>query len=219
MQGVSVLYNTYWVRFNHKGFSYEDAVKNTLAMFSAAGEAGVQRIVHLSITNPSAHSPLEYFRRKAELESALRESGLPFSILRPAVLFGREDILINNIAWVLRRFPAFAVFGDGEYRLQPIYVGDVAALAVEEGEKAENRVVDAIGPETYTYRGLVETIGRAIGRPRPIVSVPPWLGYLAGRALGTLMHDVLITRDEIEGLVGELLYVDSPAAGSTGLAD
>ena len=142
-----------------------------------------------------------------------------FHIPRPTILFGKEDILINNIAWALRRLPVFGVFGDGQYRLQPIYVDDLAELAVEQGEARENAVIDAIGPETFTYRGLVEEIGKAIGKKRPIVSVPPALGYIVGSAIGKLVNDVLVTRDEIKGLMAGLLYADSPAAGTTKLTD
>ncbi len=217
LQGVSVLYNTYWVRFNHKMFTHADAVKNTITLFEAARQAGVKRIVHISITNPSADSPLEYFSGKAKLETSLQNSGLSYSILRPTVLFGKEDILINNIAWVLRRLPVFGVFGNGQYRLQPIYVDDLAELAVEQGKKEENVVINAIGPETFTYKGLVETIGDIIGQKRPIISVPATTGYLAGWLLGKLVGDVIITREEIDGLMADLLYVDSPPAGSTKL--
>ncbi len=183
LRGVTVLYNTYWVRFNHRLFKHADAVRNTLALFQAAKRAGVPRIVHVSITNPSLDSPLEYFRGKAVLEKALAELGVSFCILRPAVLFGAEDILINNIAWALRRLPVFGVFGDGRYRLQPIYVDDLAALAVQYGQSRENVTVNAVGPETFTYRELAATIGRIIGKPRPILSVPPWIGYTVGRLL------------------------------------
>lgn len=219
LQGVEVLYNTYWVRFNHKMFTHVDAVRNTLVLFNAAKAADVKRIVHVSITNPSEASPLEYFRGKAQLERALKESGMSYAILRPTVLFGKEDILINNIAWALRRFPLFGVFGDGRYRLQPIYVDDLAELAVQWGEKRDNVIVDAIGPETFTYRELVETIGRLIGKVRPIVSLPPALGYFAGWLIGKFVGDVMITREEIEGLMADLLFVDSPPAGKTRLTD
>jgi NADH dehydrogenase len=219
LQGVEVLYNTYWVRFNHKMFTHADAVQNTLVLFKAAKAASVERIVHVSITNPSEESPLEYFRGKAQLEHALIESGIRYAILRPTVLFGKEDILINNIAWALRRFPIFGVFGDGRYRIQPIYVDDLAELAVRLGETRDNVIVDAIGPETFTYRGLVETIGRVIGKKRPIFSLPPSVGYFAGWIIGKLVHDVMITREEIEGLMADLLFVESPPAGKTGLTD
>ncbi|OHB86370.1 MAG: epimerase [Planctomycetes bacterium RBG_16_64_12] len=219
LKGVSVLYNTYWVRFNYKTFTHADAVRNTRTLFDAARRAGVERVVHVSITNPSEDSPLEYFSGKAILERALRESGLSCAILRPAVLFGREDVLINNIAWILRRFPVFGLFGWGDYRLQPIYVDDLAHLAVEQGQKRENTVLDAIGPETFTYRQLVEQIGRILGKSRPIVSLPPALGYLAGLVLGAIVGDVVITREEIQGLMADLLYVDSPPTGTVKLTD
>ena len=212
---VSVLYNTYWVRFNHELFQHEDAVKNTLVLFDAAKAAGVKRIVHISITNPSDESHLEYFSGKARLEKALMNLGVSYSIIRPTVLFGKEDILINNIAWLLRKLPFFAVFGDGEYRLQPIYVDDLAGLAVDEGETRDNSVVNAIGPETFTYKSLVETIGEIIGEKKPIISIRPKLGYLAGNLIGKMVGDILITRDEIEGLMSGLLYVDSPPTGET----
>ena len=219
LRGASVLYNTYWIRFNHAMFQQATAVENTLSLFDAARKAGVRRVVHVSITNPSDDSPLEYFSGKAKLERALIESGLSYAILRPTVLFGKEDVLINNIAWILRRFPVFGVFGDGEYRLQPMFVDDMAELAVRQGERTDNRTIDAIGPETFTYRELVRTIGQIIGRPRPIVSVPPTVGHLIGFLMGQMVGDVVITRAEIAGLMAGLLCTDSPPAGTTKLTD
>ena len=217
LRGVSVLYNTYWVRFSHGGISHARAVTNSLNLFSAAKQAGVRRIVHISITNPSEDSALPYFHGKARLERGIIESGLSYSILRPAVLFGEEDILINNIAWVLRHLPIFGIFGDGSYRLQPIYVDDLAKLAIREGQEQANRIQDAIGPETFTYRGLVEMESSIIQKKRPIVSVSPVLGYWAGWLIGKLMGDVLVTRDEISGLMQNLLVTNSPPSGETRL--
>ena len=217
LRRANVLINTYWVRFDHADFTHALAVRNTRRLFDAAKAAGVARIVHVSITNPSATSPLPYFRGKAELESALRETGSSFAILRPAVLFGQEDVLINNIAWMLRRFPVFGVFGDGSYRLQPIFVDDLARLAVEAASSSENLVVDATGPETFAYRELVSVIGKAIGCRRPIVGIPPRLGVAFGRAIGAIVGDVVITPEEVAGLMQSLLATDSPPAGSTAL--
>ncbi|NUQ37296.1 MAG: NAD(P)H-binding protein [Caldilineales bacterium] len=219
LAGVEVLYNTYWVRFNHKLFRHADAVRNTLILFEAAKQAGVRRVVHVSITNPTEDSPLEYFSGKARLERGLIESGLAYAILRPTVLFGKEDILINNIAWMLRHLPLFGLFGDGSYKLQPIYVDDLAALAVQLGGTEENAVINAIGPETFTYRELAATIARLIGVRRPLIPLPPAVGYAAGRLVGALMRDVTITREEIAGLMAGLLYVDTPPTGVTRLSD
>jgi len=210
LRGVAVLYNTYWVRFNHRNFTHARAVANTTALFTAARAAGVRRVVHVSITNPQENCPLEYFHGKGVLERTLMNSGLDYTILRPAVLFGREDILINNIAWMLRRFPVFGVFGDGQYKLQPIHVDDLAALAVDAGTHTQNTIINAIGPETFTYRDLARTLGQIIGHPRPIISVPPALGYAIGYITGKLLGDVLITREEIRGLMQNRLFVDAP---------
>lgn len=219
LRGADVLYNTYWVRFNHRGFTHAMAVENTIKLFAAAKEAGIRRVVHISITNPSEESDLEYFRGKARLERELVDSGLSFAILRPTVLFGREDILVNNIAWTLRRLPVFGVFGDGMYRLQPIYVEDLAELAVSEGKGDENRIIDAVGPETFTFRGLVEAIGASIGKPRRIITVSPWLGYCVASVIGKIVGDVFLTRAEIEGLMRGLLCTASEPAGQTRLTE
>jgi NADH dehydrogenase len=219
LEGVEVLYNTYWVRFNHKLFKHADAVDNTLILFEAARMAGVRRVVHTSITNPAEDSPWEYFSGKARLENALIASGLSYAILRPAVLFGKEDILINNIAWMLRHLPVFGVFGDGQYGLQPIYVEDFADLAVQEGESRVNAVVNAIGPETFTYRELVRVIGELIGARRPIIGVPPAVGYAVAGMIGRVVGDVVVTQDEIEGLMANLLVVDAPPVGTTRLTE
>jgi NADH dehydrogenase len=217
LRGVDVLINTYWVRFDHRLFSHHEAVANTKILFQAAKAAGVRRIVHISITNPDLASDLPYFRGKAELELALKALGVSYCILRPTVLFGKEDVLVNNIAWALRHLPVFGMFGAGDYRLQPIYVEDLAAAAVEQAVGDGNDLVNAIGPQIFTYLGLVETIKRTLGLKRPIIRVPPELAYWGCRFIGVFVRDVVITRQEIRGLREGRLYVDAPALGTTKL--
>jgi nucleoside-diphosphate-sugar epimerase len=219
LQGVDALVNTYWVRFDHRLFTHDQAVTNTKVLFSAAKKAGVQRVVHVSITNPDSTSDLPYFRGKAELESVLKDLGVSFCILRPTVLFGKEDVLINNIAWSLRHLPAFGVFGAGGYRLQPIYVDDLAQAAALKTVCCGNEVVEAIGPETFTYHELVEKVRRVLGVRRPILSVPPLLGYWACRVVGQFVGDVVITREEIRGLMENRLFVNTAPLGTTKLSD
>lgn len=219
LQGVEVLINTYWVRFDHRRFTHDEAVRNTKTLFQAAREAGVRRIVHVSITNPDPHSPLPYFRGKAELELALQATGISYCILRPTVLFGPEDVLINNIAWALRHLPVFGLFGAGDYKLQPIYVDDLARAAVARAARSTNEIVNAIGPETFAYRDLVQTVQRALGLKRLVLGVPPALGYWACRGLGWLLGDVIITRQEIRGLMENRLWVDAPPLGETRLTE
>jgi uncharacterized protein YbjT (DUF2867 family) len=220
LHGLDVLINTYWVRFdNPPHFSFAQALANTKALFDAARRAGVSRVVHISITNPDRKSRLPYFRGKAEIEDYLKQSGISHAILRPAVLFGKGDILINNIAWALRHLPVFGIYGHGRYRLQPIYVDDLAAAAIDRMTGAGNETVDAIGPETYSYREMVEMIAREIGSRAPIVSMPPMIAHQAVRVLGWLVGDVINTRDEVKGLMDEKLYVQSPPLGTTRLSD
>jgi NADH dehydrogenase len=217
---VDVLVNTYWVRFNHRNFTFADAIDNSRTLFDAAAAAGVKRIVHVSITNPSTESPFEYFRGKAAVEAHLKSTGVPHTIVRPAVLFGGGDILVNNIAWGLRRFPVFGTFGDGRrYGMQPIHVADFADLIVEQTTATGDRCIDAVGPESFTYRELVERIGQIIGKRRPIVALPPRLGYIITSVAGKLVGDVIVTWEEVGGLMADLLRVDSPPAGQTKLTD
>jgi len=218
LKGVDALINTYWVRFDHHSFSHQQAVANSRVLFNAARDAGVRRIVHVSITHPDINSDLPYFRGKAELEANLETLGISYCILRPTVLFGKEDILINNMAWALRHLPMFGVFGAGDYRLQPIYVDDLAAAAVGRVAGDRNEVIEAIGPETFTYLGLVETIKRALDLKRAIIGVPPGIGYWGCRLLGLLVDDVIITRQEIRGLMQGRLCVDAPPLGATKLS-
>ncbi|MCC6681849.1 MAG: NAD(P)H-binding protein [Phycisphaeraceae bacterium] len=219
MRGADVLINTYWVRFDKADFSHSQAINNTRALFDAAKKAGVGRVVHVSITNPSEDSRLPYFKGKAQLERALRESGLSYSILRPAVLFGREDILVNNIAWALRRFPVFGIFGKGDYRIRPIHVADLAALAIAESRLSENRTVDAVGPESFTFRELVEKIGQIIGKKRLLLPTPPSLAYAVAWGTGLVLRDVMLTKEEIAGLMAGLLDTTTPATGPTKLTE
>ena len=214
LRDVAVLYNTYWVRFNHADFSHVRAVRNSLVLFEAAKAAGVDRIVHISITNANPASPLEYFNAKGQLEKALKSFGVSHAVVRPALLFGPGDILINNTAWVLRRFPVFCLFGDGSYHVRPIHVDDLAAIMVEQGTHRENTLINALGPEGFTWRELVSMLADILGRQPRLIKLSPEIGFWAARVMGKLVGDVLVTREEISGLMAGLL--DVPGAPSTG---
>jgi len=218
LRDVKVLYNTYWIRFEHGAVTFAGAVENSRKLIGAAAEAGVERVVHVSITNPSLDSPLPYFRGKAEVEQVLRASGLSHAILRPAVFFGGRDVLINNIAWLLRRLPVFGV-APGSYGLQPIHVEDLARLAVEEGASRIDATLDAVGPEALGFRELVELVRTAVRSRAVVVKVPPRLLLLASRALGALVHDVVLTPDEVEGLRRGLLLSRGAPTGRTRFTD
>jgi uncharacterized protein YbjT (DUF2867 family) len=219
LEGAEVLYNTYWVRFNHALFTFDRAVASTKILFDAAARAGVRRIVHVSILHARSADDLGYYKGKHELEVAIETCGVGHAIVRPGVLFGRGDILVNNIAWVLRHLPLFGTFGDGSYRLRPLHVDDMAALMIDHAHRTGNTHADAVGPEGFEYRELVRTIAGILGVRRAIVPVPPTLGYWVGKLVNPMVKDVVITREEIEGLMRGLLDSDAPAAGNTKLTD
>ncbi|MBT8340220.1 MAG: NAD-dependent epimerase/dehydratase family protein [Desulfatitalea sp.] len=149
-------------------------------------------------------------------------TAFPFHFNAPGKLRGTlQDVhaLINNIAWSLRHLPVVGVFGDGDYRLQPIYVGDLAQAAAQKVSGNQNEVIEAIGPETFTYTELVAMISRALGVKRPILSVSPSVGYWVCRLIGFWVNDVVITREEIQGLMEGRLCVDAPPLGVTQLTD
>jgi uncharacterized protein YbjT (DUF2867 family) len=215
LQGVTTLYNTYWVRFSHGQVTFDRAIENTKTLIKAAEAADVQRIVHVSITNPSEESPFPYFRGKALVEKAIIHSKLSYATIRPAVIFGTEGILINNIAWLLKRFPIFAVFASGDYRIQPVFVEDVAEIAVSAGHMDDNVIVDAVGPEIFTFDELVRLIANKINSQAKIVHVRPGLALFLARLIGYAVRDVVITRDEISGLMSNLLISEGQPTSPT----
>lgn len=218
LRGASAFINTYWVRFPRRKATFEGAIQNTRRLIDAVKNAGIQRIVHVSIANPSLDSPLGYYKGKAELEEALKSSGLSCAIVRPTVVFGDEDILINNIAWFVRRFPVFGIPGDGRYGIRPIYVEDMAQLLVDSAEQRENRITDAVGPETFTFEELVRLIASTTGASARLVHLPAALAYASTRVIGWLTGDVILTWEEYKGLLANLLVTEGPATGKTRLS-
>jgi len=219
LEGATTLYNTYWVRFARERTDHERAVSNSRALFDAAQHAGVQRIVHISITHPSVDSPFPYFRGKALVERALVETHLPYAILRPAILFGGEGVLINNIAWLLRHFPVFAIGGDGQYRVRGIHVDDLARICVQKGAERSDSVTDAVGPERPTFLELVNAVRDTVGSRAHLIRVPAAAVPVLSRLIGFGLRDVVLTSDEYRALAGGLADTDGPSTGTTALSE
>jgi len=218
LRGASILYNTYWVRFSYRSVTFQKAIDNSINLINAAKDAGISRIVHVSVTNPSQASPLPYFKGKAVVEKAIFDSKLSYAIIRPALIFGPEDILINNIAYLLRRFPIFAIPGTGDYRLQPIFVEDMAHICVNAGSQRENIMIDAVGPETYTFRDLVHLIAQTVASKATIMHLSPSFLLLLAKLLGYVLDDVILTADEVKGLMSNLLVSANPPMVQTKLS-
>ena len=216
LRGADVLYNTYWVRYNHhsKHFDHEIATENCRLIFEAAKRAGVRRIVHFSVAHPEQAPKWSYFRGKVISEKLLRECGISYAIVRPTVLFGGgRNVLVNNIAWMLRYIPVFGMFGWGDYPIQPVHVRDVARIAIDLGARDDDITRDAAGPETFVYKDFIKTIARSIGVRRLILPMPAIMAWMAGRVMGVFLKDMVITRGEIRGLMQGLVASDEESLG------
>jgi len=222
LEGADVLYNTYWVRYNHatKQFAHDLAVENCKKLFAAAHKAGVRRIVHFSVAHPRKAPGWTYFVGKVAVEEHLAASDYSYAILRPTVLFGGErNVLINNIAWMLRTFPVFGVFGMGNYPIQPVHVRDVARVAVEQGQGSENVTVDVTGPQTYRYKEYIRIMAKGMGLRRLVLPMPSVFGWAFGRLLGLWLNDLVITMAEIRGLKQGLMASDAEPLGVLSFAE
>lgn len=219
LQGTDTLYITYWIRFEHGEMTYPRAIRNTQTLFDAAKIAGVRRIVYVSITNPSPDSRLPYFNGKAQLEHYLQRLGVSYGIVRPTVIFGPEDILINNIAYLLRHVPMFAVPGSGNYRLQPVFVEDMAEIVVDTGRREDDVTLDAVGPEVFTFNGLLKLIAETVGSSTRFVHMNPKLVLSMTGLVGRTVNDVVLTEDEIEGLMANLLVSENLPLGHMKLSE
>jgi NADH dehydrogenase len=219
LRGAHTLYNTYWVRFAHGRLDHDVAVANSRTLFDAAGAAGVQRIVHISITHPSLDSPYPYFRGKAQVEELLAGSGIAYAIARPAILFGDDGVLINNIAWLLRHLPVFAIGGRGGYRVRGIHVDDLARLCVQLGAREDSVIVDAVGPQSLTFRELVTAVRAAVGSRALVLPVPAPVLIAASRALSLVLRDTLLSSEEYYSMADGLADSDAPATGDIQLTE
>jgi uncharacterized protein YbjT (DUF2867 family) len=219
LAGVDTLYNTYWLRFPRGGATFEGAVARSAALLAAARQAGVRRVIHVSVVNAAADAETPYVRAKAALESVVRSSGIEWVIVRPTLTYGPSDILINNLAWALRRFPVYGLPGLGRYTVQPVHVDDVARICLDAGDGEPSRTLDAAGPEILTYRGLVALVREAIGSRSVVLPMPGPVVLATAKLLGLAVRDVVLTADEIRELTSSLLTSAKPPLGAIRVSD
>ena len=149
----------------------------------------------------------------------MRASGLSYAIVRPTLLFGHGDVLINNISWFLRHLPVFGIPGDGGYRLQPVFVEDYADVVADAGFSTDNVVRDAAGPEIFTFEELVGMLREAMELHTSLIHLPPALALAGTRLVGLMVRDMVLTGAEIRGLMAELLVSGERPACSTRLSE
>ena len=215
LRGADTLFNTYWIRAPRAGVGFEQAVAHVEVLLRAARRAGVQRVVQIGVSNSSQRSQLAYFRGKALADQVVRECGLAHAIVRPTLIFGRDDVLLNNIVWAMRRFGLFLVPGRGDYPIQPVAAEDVARIAVEAGDGEE---LDAAGPDRLEFERLVRMLRGAGGVRARILPAPPRLALAGATIVGAARRDTMLTRQELEGLMAGLLASSEPPRGRIGLA-
>lgn len=218
LEGAETLYVTYWIRFPDRATSFGAAVANSERLFAAAREAGVGKVVYLSVANAAADSPHPYFRGKARVEAALAASGLPHAIVRPTLVFGEGEVLVNNVAWLLRRLPVF-VLPRRRCALQPVAAEDVAELCVTAAREASDSNVDAAGPDVFSFEELTRLVRAAVGSRAAIVRASGRTTLALSRALGALTRQTLVTADELQALEDGLLTSDELPRGTRRLAD
>ncbi len=229
LHGAHTLYNTFWMRFAHGDADHDLAVRHSRTILHAAAEAGVRRIVHVSVLHPDPDSPWPYFRGKAQVEALLADTGIPHAIARPALLFGNGGVLVNNLAWLLRRLPVFAVGGRGDYRVRGIHVEDLARLLVDLGAgvvppgatptPGEGLVVDAVGPDRPTFRELVNAVRAAVHSRAVVVGLPAPVLLGLSRLVGLVLRDQLLTPGEYRTTAAGLADSDAPATGTTSMLE
>lgn len=219
LEGVDTLYNTFWIRFERGPITYAWAIERSRQLLAAASRAGVRRIVHISVINASHDAPTAYFRAKAAVEDLLAATGVPFAIVRPTVTFGPGDILLNNLAWTLRRLPVFGIPGDGRYPIQPVHVDDIAEAAIAAVGAPPGSVVDAAGPDIYTFREFVALVREAIGSHALVVPMPVGAALAAARLIGLVVRDEVLRRDEVGELQAGLMCSAAAPSGRIRLSE
>lgn len=218
LDGVDTLYNTFWIRFERGPVTYAWAIDCSRILIGAARAARVRRIVHISVINAARDAPTAYFRAKAQVEEAVVAAGMSYAIVRPTVTFGPGDILVNNLAWTLRRFPVFAIPGDGRYPIQPVHVEEVADLAVRIASEPEHRIVDCGGPDIFAFDDFVGVVRAAVGSHAILVHAPVAAALAGARIIGLAVRDVVLTRHEVTELQARLMFSNQPPTGTIGLA-
>ena len=163
-------------------------VEAVLRIAEIVRAAGDRRLIHISGIGASRNSPSAYARARAEGDDAVRDHCPEAVILRPSVLFSRDGAFFGDLDAIIRRLPIVPLFGDGGTRLQPVYVGDVAAAVcrVLDRDGTAGMVYDLGGSEVLTYREILSRLAARAGRRRLFLPVP----FAVWRALAAMANQL-----------------------------
>ena len=221
-----VLVSNLWTRHDkppigHKGpwLSHLQAVDQSAVLIMAAAQAGVERLVWTSITNPGQDPDLSYFAGKAVVEQLVRRSGLSYAILRPACFFGGGGILIDNVAWAAQRLPFVPIPDGPPYRIRPIHVEDYADLVVEATASSDDYTIDAVGPDRPEFGELIREVAEAAGSHAKALRLPIKACRLSYAVAGRILGETVLSDDELTGLSRNRLDSKAESTGSTSLLD
>ena len=220
--GSQAVVNAAGIPFERGKQSYEAVhAAGAAAIATAARDAGVQRLVHISgIGADNRGSNNRFIRSKVAAEDAIIKGFDGATILRPSVVFGDGDAMFNRLGEIAAKAPFVPLIGNGKARVQPVFVGDVAAAvaAVLSRPATAKSVFELGGPTVYSYREIAALVLREIDRQKPIVGVPAGLMRIAGffaQQVGRFGLTPPITADQVE-----LMTHDNVARpGAPGLAD
>ena len=216
LRGASVLYNTYWVRFNHGRATFDEAVANSRVLIEAAREAGrPQDRASQHRQSFARFAPSVLFGQSAGRKSdrGFRTCPTPSSGPRSSSV---SKIFSSTISRGSRAISRICNSRDPDnIELQPIFVEDLAELATSSARQENSLVLDAVGPEIFAFEDLVRQIALAVGAKPRFIHVSPRVALQMLRLVGPIVGDVILTREEIEGLMANLLVSKHPATGQT----
>ncbi len=197
-------FDGYPVENPRRGLTFERVdYGGTLAMLAAARNTGIAQIIYISGAAADEQSRQPGFRAKGRAERAIRESGLAYTIFRPALVYGADDRITNLMARAIRYSPVVAIPGDGTQVVQPVAVEDLAAcVAMAVGGSGRNAIFAVGGPEPLTFEQLIRLMMELSGHHRPIVRVPPALMRLCG-SLGEIFPRPIFSRDAVDFLLAD----------------
>src|SRR6516225_5277037 len=180
-------------------------VESAQRVAAQAQRAGVKRLIHVSGIGADSRSQSLYIRKRGEGELAVREAFADAILIRPAVMFGRDDAFLTPIIGLLKGLPLFPMFGNGQMRLQPVYVEDVgqAIAKIMQREQTGPTMFECGGPRVYSYEDLLRTVARA-GGIKPILFPVPFVAWGAVAWISEWLPNPPITRNQVE-----LMQIDS----------